>query len=300
MEKNSEELMLVATVFQKMIDDMYKDPFIKEFVNFSKTLSLQLKEYEPKIKKIAENFSKYLNAQERSMIEWGKFGWVIPLDYDQSYFFDNFDFILNIPSSYQNARDLVRQNVLEEKFEKYLIEIEKKFDKENKVKDAIWSYKAGNYRLCVLSLFTELDFLLYSYQEKVQNERRKIFKSIDKFNENIDNKNVSLRFVFFSNLRNALKVIYSDAKDFSIIERTINRNMIMHGMSRYEIGKLECWQLLFAIVNFIDIWVEDIFESKKWKLSNFFFFISKSIPIPTIPHTSAFTTKHQTPPAATA
>ena len=79
---------------------------------------------------------------------------------------------------------------------------------------------------------------------------KKLFES--RINPMIDNTPSIFIVLAYANLFECLTVLLDDTDNFKMDSKVINRNMLLHGMSRHPVRKIDCIKLFLLLYNLIE------------------------------------------------
>lgn len=212
--------------------------------------------YVTSIKSFQEIDSAMADAQlddENSFVEWGKYGWTVNPYAKYSMYFR---FPKDQADADKKAMRYCSNEIMDKYFERLL---ESKRCKHSDLDESIFCFRNKKYRACASLLVELIDgeliradmsgdykkFCMYG----VKHLRNSIMSR-----EEINGWNISkatLLYLDFQCLDQALQELFKGNPDFENEPSLINRNFLLHGMSRRRTRRRDCIQLYLMYGNLL-------------------------------------------------
>ncbi len=196
--------------------------------------------------KILDSFMNLPDKIQKATEKWTEYGWV---PYLPEY--NGLDIIENIivPETQEDADKAMKDKVDSITFAKLIDEI-KSYAKnlgqnEESVEESIKCYEAGLYSACALLTFSLIDSSLIIGQPTKGNSRRKLANKA--VADAIDDDKTKYSLIAHST-KNIIENLFENPNDFSI-ENGLNRNMLAHGMNKYNPNEIDCLKLYVLLYN---------------------------------------------------
>ena len=119
--------------------------------------------------------------------------------------------------------------------------------------EAIYCYNNKCYKACAMILCSMIDGMIYKRQPVKKGSRRKgdsrFFEKIKESGLKEDLLQQSFFLLQMNNLIAYLTKLFENGKDFQLDTKVLNRNFLLHGMSKKNVSQKECKQLFLAVYN---------------------------------------------------
>ena len=194
---------------------------------------------------LVENFEKNYDSYCLSCEQWGKYGWSFIPDMLIYVFYE-------VPKTQLEADKIglsyTNQSVIHELFLKLHREkLSKDF-----LEEAIFCYENKKYTACASLLFSLIDAELISC--KFNGTNKKVGKAaadkIDRALKDIHNSDHRMvELLFWSNLNGIISEYFASANNFTNEGKKINRNFLLHGMTKHKVLKKDCIKLFVFLDN---------------------------------------------------
>ena len=119
--------------------------------------------------------------------------------------------------------------------------------------EAIYCYDNKCYKACAMILCSMIDGMIYKRQPVKKDSRRKgdskFFKKIKESGLKEDLLQQSFFLLQMNNLIAYLTKLFENGNDFQLDTKVLNRNFLLHGMSKKSVSQKECKQLFLAVYN---------------------------------------------------
>lgn len=187
-----------------------------------------------------------LKALKSHYIAWGKLGWTIPANATIDFFIDAPDANSKKAHEYVMSRYRSKSRINE------LYTCVREYYPNNvDVESAIFCFENRQHKACSLLLFSMIDAAVIKTQ--VKSEDLEVGKSaIDKLRKqsyrNVKNEAVFILLQYL-NLFSCLGEMFRNPENFTLEFRVINRNSLVHGMSKRKVLRRDCVQLFLALIN---------------------------------------------------
>lgn len=178
--------------------------------------------------------------------EWAKCGWIPSLPN-----YVEWDLIENItyPLTQKQADDIMLNKIDDEMFSELISEITNYNTQlglnNESFKEAVECFNNKLYSACALLLFALIDSRFIINQPIPQKGRRKL---ADKAVSDAINDNKTKYSIIAHSAKIIIEKLFENAADFSI-ENGLNRNMLAHGMNKYNPDRTDCLKLFVLIYN---------------------------------------------------
>lgn len=194
-------------------------------------------------------------------VEWGRLGWTMHNDMP-------FRFLFDAPGTYEDACMAVGEYCSDEYMSK-LFDALLVHDVDGRIVGSVDCYNRGEYRCCVLVLFSEIDRRLIKLQDKSLGRRGhrsvglKAIKNVCDGDVSVESM-VEFNFAFTRFwelvLYSCLSVMFAQTDDFSIEMTVINRNYVMHGMEPRCVTRIDCIQVFWVLWNVMLLLTDELSE----------------------------------------
>lgn len=210
---------------------------------------IDLEKIADSLNRLAEAFSSLPNDIQEATKKWASYGWIPSLPQCNVY-----DYVENLsaPESKDEADKILLTKIDEETFNRLTDSISEHIPQygqnQKTFSESMECYNKSLYSACALLLFSMIDSIFVNSQKKPDNlkERRALAK-------NAVGKVIDKEKSQYSIIAQATKLIikdylFKDPIDFSN-ENGLNRNMLSHGMNKYNPNKTDCLKLFVLIYN---------------------------------------------------
>lgn len=208
------------------------------------------------VKGFQEIDSAMTNAQlddEKAFVEWGKYGWTVNPYAKYSMYF-------HVPRNQADADKKAMRYCSEEIMDKYFARLlENKRFRCSDVEESIFCFRNKKYRACASLLVELIDGELI--RADMSGKHRKFCKyGVCHLRDSImssedingwDIRKATLLYLDFQCLDQALQELFKDNPDFENEPPLINRNFLLHGMSRRKTRRRDCIQLYLMYGNLL-------------------------------------------------
>ena len=180
---------------------------------------------------------------------WGKYGCTIPPNAD-------IDCFSNPPQNLKEAENFILQYCDVSNMDNLFELLKEKRGNKNELTEAIACFRQGHRVACASILCSLIDARLIKLQgrnannKKVGKGAKKLFES--RIKQMIDNTPSIFIVLAYANLFECLTVLLDDTNNFKLDSKVINRNMLLHGMSRHPVRKIDCIKLFLLLYNLIE------------------------------------------------
>lgn len=186
---------------------------------------------------------------------WGQYVCTIPPNVD-------IDCFSVPPENLREAEKFILQHCNSSVMEELFNNLCSKRGCKNEISEAIICYKNGHRIACASILFSIIDSYLIKHQGTIKTNTEITNKAKRKVGYNaktLFEKQVKVKFeksplyivLQYANIIECLNTIFSDTKDFSLDSKIINRHMVLHGMSKHPVRKIDCIKLFLLLYNLI-------------------------------------------------
>ena len=185
--------------------------------------------------------------------QWGDFGWSFNASINKKFF-------LNAPNSLQEADALMQEYCKSEEISKMMTELKFFNVNQKDLEEAYFSYINHKYKSSAMLLFSLIDSQLISrsFFTADGNYLKTGASAIGtlKKDEKAHKQNTHLHYLQFSLIIRCLLALFQNYKNFENEPSIINRNFLIHGMSKKEVNEIDCFKIWSALYSFVVIYPE--------------------------------------------
>lgn len=177
---------------------------------------------------------------------WGECGWTMIPNAPIGLF--------KTKISDESERDKIALQYLRKKdMDDLFKELQKMRLNHSDLNEAIYCYNNRCYKTCAMILCSIIDGIIYKRQPVKKGNRRKgDRKFFEKIKESGLKKELLQQSIFLLQIDNLiayLNKLFENGKDFQLDTNVLNRNFLLHGMSKKRVRQKDCKQLFLAVYN---------------------------------------------------
>ncbi|RHH10898.1 hypothetical protein [Faecalibacillus faecis] len=177
---------------------------------------------------------------------WGEYGWTMIPNAPIGLF--------KTKISDESERDKIALQYLRKKdMDDLFKELQKMRLNHSDLNEAIYCYNNRCYKACAMILCSIIDGIIYKRQPvKKRNRRKGDRKFFEKIKESGLKKELLQQSIFLLQIDNLiayLNKLFENGKDFQLDTNVLNRNFLLHGMSKRRVRQKDCKQLFLAVYN---------------------------------------------------
>ena len=179
--------------------------------------------------------------------KWGRFGWSFNVSINKKFF-------LSAPDSLQEADTLMQQYCNDEEIFRIMEELKSADINQKDLEEAYFTYTNHKYKSSVMLLFSLLDQQLINRNFFNEEGHLKTGAGVIgelKKSKKVHRENTHLHYLQFTLIIYCLIALFQSNKNFEKEPSIINRNFLIHGMSKNDINKTDCmkvWSALYSLV----------------------------------------------------
>ncbi|MPM02397.1 hypothetical protein SDC9_48645 [bioreactor metagenome] len=185
-----------------------------------------------------------------SFEEWGNYGWTIIESAPISLFFE-------IPQTQIDADKIALRYLKKSELELLFKDLYTYKIKKLELDEAIKCFKSSCYKACAMIVISMIEQKLLNFQDRNgEFDSKKVGgKAVSRFNTYMSNSGgideKSIKYLLYCNITVFLKKLFESANNFKDEPDFLNRNFIMHGMTKKKVRRKDCIKLFLALKNFL-------------------------------------------------
>lgn len=213
-------------------------PQIGDALNVWKKVLLELR---PLVVNFEKNYASYCLSCE----QWGKYGWSFISDMPIYVFYE-------APNNELEADKICLSYINKTFMHELFLKLQREKISRDFLEEAIFCYENKKYTACASLLFSLIDAELISC--KFNGTNKKVGKAaadkIDRALKDVRNPNRGMvELLFWSNLNGLISEYFASANNFTNEGKKINRNFLLHGMTKHKVLKKDCIKLFIFLDN---------------------------------------------------
>lgn len=227
----------------------------KAFIIYSQNIQHYnniIKQWNKKISSILKPLANgtFVEKYKSSFEQWGQYGWTI---IDRA----PFSIYYQIPQTQIEADKIVLKYLKEQDLELLFKDLYTYKIKKIEIDEAIKCFNTSCYKACAMIVISMIEQKLIKFQDVNGNYSKKFVGrgAVNRLHEYITNSDEldekSIKYLLFCNTTAYLTKLFENANDFMKEPDLLNRNFIMHGMSKRRVRRKDCIKLFLALKNFL-------------------------------------------------
>lgn len=182
----------------------------------------------------------------------GGFGWSFNTSINKKFF-------LTAPNSLQSADTLMQEYCNDEEIFRIKKELKSANINQTDLEEAYFTYINRKYKSSVMLLFSLLDQQLIN--RHFYNEEGYLKTGVGvigelKKSKKVHKGNTHLHYLQFTLIIYCLISLFQSNNNFEIEPPIINRNFLIHGMSKNDVNKIDCMKVWSALYSFVVVYPE--------------------------------------------